>query len=349
MYKYFPHTEADISEMLGKIGLSSLDELYAEIPENIRFDKDYDLKKSMSEDEVRNYFRELGKTNKKLIPFAGGGAYDHYAPAVIGQLISRSEYLTAYTPYQPEISQGTLQYIFEFQSMICELTGMECCNASMYDGATAAAEAMLMSIAHAKKRNKVIVSQTLNPRVIEVIETYARFHGVNLEMIPEKEGVTDKAVMEKLLEADDVAGVIASTPNRYGIIEDFSGFADNAHAHKALFIVYADPSAMAVLKTPGEWGADIVVGTTQRLGIPMGFGGPSAGYMTTREAYKRNMPGRIIGVSIDRLGNRALRMALQTREQHIKRERATSNICTATALMASFADFQFIWFYGCYS
>ena len=204
MYKYFPHTEADISEMLGKIGLSSLDELYAEIPENIRFDKDYDLKKSMSEDEVRNYFRELGKTNKKLIPFAGGGAYDHYAPAVIGQLISRSEYLTAYTPYQPEISQGTLQYIFEFQSMICELTGMECCNASMYDGATAAAEAMLMSIAHAKKRNKVIVSRTLNPRVIEVVETYARFHGVNLEMIPEKEGVTDKAVMEKLLEADDV-------------------------------------------------------------------------------------------------------------------------------------------------
>lgn len=141
MYKYFPHTEADISEMQGKIGLSSLDELYAEIPENIRFDKDYDLKKSMSEDEVRNYFRELGKTNKKLIPFAGGGAYDHYAPAVISQLISRSEYLTAYTPYQPEISQGTLQYIFEFQSMICELTGMECCNASMYDGASAAAEA----------------------------------------------------------------------------------------------------------------------------------------------------------------------------------------------------------------
>lgn len=192
MYKYFPHTEADISEMLGKIGLSSLDELYAEIPENIRFDKDYDLKKSMSEDEVRNYFRELGKTNKKLIPFAGGGAYDHYAPAVIGQLISRSEYLTAYTPYQPEISQGTLQYIFEFQSMICELTGMECCNASMYDGATAAAEAMLMSIAHAKKRNKVIVSRTLNPRVIEVVETYARFHGVNLEMIPEKKASPTK-------------------------------------------------------------------------------------------------------------------------------------------------------------
>ena len=334
MYKYFPHTEADISEMLGKIGLSSLDELYAEIPENIRFDKDYDLKKSMSEDEVRNYFRELGKTNKKLIPFAGGSAYDHYAPAVIGQLISRSEYLTAYTPYQPEISQGTLQYIFECQSMICELTGMDCCNASMYDGATAAAEAMLMSIAHAKKRNKVIVSQTLNPRVIEVIETYARFHGVNLEMIPEKEGVTDKAVMEKLLEADDVAGVIASTPNRYGIIEDFSGFADNAHAHKALFIVYADPSAMAVLKTPGEWGADIACGDGQTLGMPLNFGGPYVGYLAATRDLVRKLPGRIVGATTDVDGKRAFVLTLQAREQHIRRQKANSNICSNQSLMA---------------
>ena len=227
--------------------------------------------------------------------------------------------------------------------MICELTGMECCNASMYDGATAAAEAMLMSIAHAKKRNKVIVSQTLNPRVIEVIETYARFHGVNLEMIPEKEGVTDKAVMEKLLEADDVAGVIASTPNRYGIIEDFSGFADNAHAHKALFIVYADPSAMAVLKTPGEWGADIAIGSSQRLGTPMFYGGPSAAYFATRDEYKRNMPGRIIGLSKDKYGHLCYRMALQTREQHIKREKATSNICTAQALLATMAGFYAVY------
>ena len=213
MYKYFPHTESDIAEMLERIGVASLDDLYAEIPESIRFDKDYNLKKSMSEDEVRNYFKELGNLNHPLTVFAGGGAYDHYSPSVIGQLIARSEYLTAYTPYQPEISQGTLQYIFEFQSMMCELTGMECCNASMYDGATATAEAMLMAIAHAKKRNKVIISRTVSERVIAVVETYARFHGVTLDYIPENEGVTDKAAMEQMLEANDVAGVIVSTPN----------------------------------------------------------------------------------------------------------------------------------------
>lgn len=334
MYKYFPHTESDISEMLGRIGVSSLDELYAEIPESIRFDKDYNLKKSMSEDEVRAYFKSLGAQNRPLISFAGGGAYDHYSPAVIGQLISRSEFLTAYTPYQPEISQGTLQYIFEFQSMICELTGMECCNASMYDGATAAAEAMLMAIAHAKKRNRVIVSRTVSERVIAVVETYARFHDVTLDFIPEKEGVTDKDTMEQMLTADDVAGVIASSPNRYGIIEDFAGFADTAHAHKSLFIVYADPSAMAVLKTPGEWGADIACGDGQTLGMPLNFGGPYVGYLAATRDLVRKLPGRIVGVTTDVDGKRAFVLTLQAREQHIRRQKANSNICSNQSLMA---------------
>ena len=334
MYKYFPHTESDISEMLGRIGVSSLDELYAEIPESIRFDKDYNLKKSMSEDEVRAYFKSLGAQNRPLISFAGGGAYDHYSPAVIGQLISRSEFLTAYTPYQPEISQGTLQYIFEFQSMICELTGMECCNASMYDGATAAAEAMLMAIAHAKKRNRVIVSRTVSGQVIAVVETYARFHGVTLDFIPEKEGVTDKDTMEQMLAADDVAGVIASSPNRYGIIEDFAGFADTAHAHKSLFIVYADPSAMAVLKTPGEWGADIACGDGQTLGMPLNFGGPYVGYLAATRDLVRKLPGRIVGATTDVDGKRAFVLTLQAREQHIRRQKANSNICSNQSLMA---------------
>ncbi|WP_286007974.1 aminomethyl-transferring glycine dehydrogenase subunit GcvPA [Barnesiella viscericola] len=334
MYKYFPHTESDIAEMLERIGVSSLDDLYAEIPESIRFDKDYNLHKSMSEDEVRSYFKELGNLNRPLISFAGGGAYDHYSPSVIAQLIARSEYLTAYTPYQPEISQGTLQYIFEFQSMICELIGMECCNASMYDGATATAEAMLMAIAHAKKRNKVIISRTVSERVIAVVETYARFHGVVLDYIPEKEGVTDKAAMEQMLAADDVAGVIVSTPNRYGIIEDFTGFAESTHAHKTLFIVNADPSTMAVLKTPGEWGADIACGDGQSLGMPLNFGGPYVGYLAATRDLVRKLPGRIVGATKDVDGKRAFVLTLQAREQHIRRQKANSNICSNQSLMA---------------
>ncbi len=334
MYKYFPHTEADISAMLEKIGVSSLDDLYAEIPESIRFDRDYDLPRSMSECEVRDYFRELGNQNRPLVSFAGAGAYDHYAPSVISQLISRSEFLTAYTPYQPEISQGTLQYIFEFQSMISELTGMPCCNASMYDGATATAEAMFMAIANAKKRNKVLLSQTVDARTLAVVETYARFKGIEVAYIPERDGVTDKDAMQALLAADDVAGVIVKTPNRYGIIEDFTGFADEAHAHKSLFILNADPSALAVLKTPAEWGADIACGDGQSLGMPLNFGGPYVGYLASTKDLVRKLPGRIVGATTDVDGKRAFVLTLQAREQHIRRQKANSNICSNQSLMA---------------
>ena len=333
-YKYFPHTEADIEQMLQRIGVGSLDDLYAEIPESVVWKKEYNLPSSMSELEIRNYFSELGKKNTSLTLFAGAGAYDHYAPSVIGQLISRSEFLTAYTPYQPEISQGTLQYIFEFQSMISELTGLECTNASMYDGPTATAEAMFMAVASAKKKNKVLISETVNPNIMQVVQTYAKYREVVLETIAEKEGCTDKADMESKLQAGDVAGVIVASPNKYGIIEDFTGFAESIHAVKALFILNADPSTLAVLKSPAEWGADIACGDGQTLGMPLNFGGPYVGYLSSTKELVRKLPGRIVGATTDVDGKRAFVLTLQAREQHIRREKANSNICSNQSLMA---------------
>lgn len=333
-YKFFPHTEADIKHMLQRIGIHSTDELFADIPKEVVLERDYNLPSSLSETEIRAFFQQLGKKNQTLTCFVGAGAYDHYAPAVIGQLISRSEFFTAYTPYQPEISQGTLQYIFEFQSMIAELTGMECCNASMYDGATATAEAMFMAIAAGKKKNKILISSTLPPNVIEVVETYARFRGIELETVQAQGGVTDKADLERKLQAGGVAGVIAGSTNKYGIIEDLTGFADMAHAQKALFIVYADPSALAVLKTPAEWGADIACGDGQTLGMPLNYGGPYVGYLASTKDLLRKLPGRIVGATKDLDGDRAFVLTLQAREQHIRREKANSNICSNQSLMA---------------
>ena len=323
--------------MLERIGVRSLDELYADVPESVLLKRDYDLPSSLSETEIRDYFRRLGEKNRSLTIFAGAGAYDHYAPSVISQLISRAEFLTAYTPYQPEISQGTLQYIFEFQSMISELTGLECTNASMYDGTTAAAEAMLMAVAAGKKKNRVLISATVHPNTLEVVSTYAKFHGVQLDVIPACDGVTDKGAMEQMLEAGDVAGVIVCSPNKYGIIEDFTGFADAIHAKKGLFIVLADPSALAVLKTPAEWGADIACGDGQTLGMPLNYGGPYVGYLSCTKDLVRKLPGRIVGATTDVDGKRAFVLTLQAREQHIRREKATSNICSNESLMALFA------------
>lgn len=334
MFKYFPHTGADIKEMLGRIGVGSLDDLNAEIPAEVRFNKEYNLPVSMSESEVREYFTRLGNENRSLTVFAGAGSYDHYAPSVVSQLISRSEFLTAYTPYQPEISQGTLQYIFEFQSMISELTGMESCNASMYDGPTATAEAMFMAVSNAKKRNKVLVSKTVNPNVMRVVKTYAFFKGIEIAEIEEKEGVTDLASMKELLSAGDVAGVIVSSPNCYGIVEDYSGFSEAVHDAKALLIMNADPSTLSVLKTPKEWGADIACGDGQTLGMPLNFGGPYVGYLATTKELLRKLPGRIVGATTDVDGKRAFVLTLQAREQHIRRQKANSNICSNQSLMA---------------
>ena len=288
----------------------------------------------MSEVEIRRFFEELGKKNSQLVCFAGAGVEDHYSPSVIAPLLSRGEFLTAYTPYQPEISQGTLQYIFEYQSMICELTGMDVTNASMYDGTTATAEAMMMCVSIAKKRNKILISATMDPKVRRVVESYAGYQGVIVETVPEKEGVTDLAVLEQKLAANDVAGVILAQPNFYGIVEDYTGVADMCHAAKAMFVMNAKPSALAVLKSPAEWGADIACGDAQSLGIPMCYGGPFVGFLACMNANVRKLPGRIVGATTDVDGKRAFVLTLQAREQHIRREKANSNICSNQSLMA---------------
>ena len=332
--KYFPHTKEDIEQMLAVAGLKSMDDLYAEIPEQLLFNREFALPEAMSETEIRRFFGELGQKNANLVCFAGAGVEDHYSPSIINAIIQRGEFLTAYTPYQPEISQGTLQYIFEYQSMITELTGMDVTNASMYDGTTATAEAMMMCIAAAKKRNKVLVSATLNPKVKRVVETYAKYQGVDIEVIAEKDGVTDVDDLQAKLSGDDVAGVILAQPNFYGIVEDYTGVADICHAKKALLVMNANPSSLAVLKTPAEWGADIACGDAQSLGIPMTYGGPYVGYLATTNALVRKLPGRIAGATTDVDGKRAFVLTLQAREQHIRREKANSNICSNQSLMA---------------
>lgn len=335
-FKFFPQTKEEIEQMLKQAGMNSLDDLYADVPEQIRFRGEYDLPDPMSETEIRSLFEKLGEKNRRLTVFAGAGCYDHYTPAVVPNIISRSEFLTSYTPYQAEISQGTLHYIFEYQSMMAELTGMDVSNASMYDGSTATAEAAIMALASTKKTDTVLVSASVDPKVLNVVKTYAHFHGFNVELIAENDGATDKEQMEARLEKGGVAGVIVQQPNYHGIVEDFSGFADSCHAHKSLFIVNSVAADLALLKTPGEWGADVAVGDGQSLGIPMAFGGPSVGYMCCTEKLMRKMPGRIVGKTVDNRGQRVFVLTLQAREQHIRRQKATSNICSNESLMALF-------------
>lgn len=335
MYKYFPHTDDDLKVMMEKVGVKNFDELYAQIPESIRFRGDCQISSEEAETGVRRVFDLLGSQNKQLTCFAGYGVYDHYTPSVIPNLLQRSEFLTSYTPYQAEISQGTLHYIFEYQSMMAELTGMDISNASMYDGTTAAAEAMMMAVAAGKKVNKVLVSGGLNPRTREVIDTYALHHGIELVTIPMKDGVTDLSTLKAQLSTlEGVAGVMVQQPNVYGIVEDFTGFAEACHEQKALFIMDSVAADLAVLKTPAEWGADIAVGDGQSLGVPMQFGGPYVGYMCCTEKLIRKMPGRIVGMTKDNRNQRAFVLTLQAREQHIRRQKATSNICSNQSLMA---------------
>lgn len=336
-HKYMPHSDEDIRLMLEKVGVGSVDDLYKDVPSEVILNKEYDLPSCMSEVELRKHFKNLADKNQTLVVFAGNGAYDHYSPSVIPHLLSRSEFYTAYTPYQPEISQGTLQYIFEYQSMITELTGMEATNASMYDGATAAAEAMFMLVASSRKKNRVLLSATVSDHVRKVVETYTKFHGVDLTIIPEKEGVTDLEALYAEIGKGDVAGVMVPTPNKYGIIEDFTGVADKVHEQKAYMAIYADPSTLAVLKTPAEWGADVACGDGQSLGMPLSFGGPYLGFISCSKSMLRKIPGRIVGATKDIDGKRGFVLTLQAREQHIRREKATSNICSNQSLMALYA------------
>ena len=336
-YKFFPHTEEDIKVMLDKIGVPSLDALFAEVPEEIRFRRDYDLPNAKSEIEIRNFFDNLGKQNKQLTVFAGGGVYDHYTPSIVPYIVSRSEFLTSYTPYQAEISQGTLHYIFEFQSMMAELTGLPIANASMYDGSTATAEAAIMAIASGKKANKVLVSETVDDKILAVIRTYTHFQDAEIELIPAEDGITSRTAMQEKLQQGGVAGVIVQQPNKFGIVENYDGFADDCHQQKALFVMNSVAADLALLKSPGELGADIAVGDGQSQGLPINFGGPSVGYLCCTEKLIRKMPGRIVGQTLDNRGQRAFVLTLQAREQHIRREKATSNICSNQSLMALWA------------
>ena len=334
MVAYLPHTEADIKAMLDKVGLSKLEDLYSDVPAEFLHRGAYELPEALSEQELRDWLQQLDAQNPRLKVFVGQGAYDHYTPSVIPYLTQRSEFLTAYTPYQCEISQGTLRYIFEYQSMICALTGLDISNASLYDGPTAAAEAMKMAVACTRKKTRVLLSKTLLPHVVKVVETYAKFHGVELGYVPAVNGQTSLSALQAELAADDVAGVIVPSVNRYGIVEDHSGFADAIHAQKGILVEYCDPSALAVVKTPAEWDADIAVGDAQPLGIPLCYGGPYVGFMAVKKDHMRKMPGRIVGQTVDKQGKRAFVLTLQAREQHIKREKATSNICSNESLMA---------------
>jgi len=340
VHRYFPHTPDDIKAMLGQCGLNELKELYSDVPGELMLKEPYDLPKQMSEPQVRRFFNELGSRNRPgLVCFAGAGFYEHYSPAAALNLVQRSEFLTAYTPYQPEISQGTLQYIFEYQSMMARLTGMEISNASMYDGATATAEAMLMAVAAGRKKRRVLVSETINPAYRRVVDTYAHYHGIEVTPVAAVDGVTSRQDLEEKLAAHaDVAAVIVPVPNYFGIIEDHSGLAGLVHSRKALLVMTCVASDLASLRTPGEWGADIACGDAQSLGIPLSFGGPYLGFLCATKALMRKMPGRVVGATTDSEGRRCFVLTLQAREQHIRREKATSNICSNQGLMTLYVS-----------
>ncbi|SHI46716.1 glycine dehydrogenase (decarboxylating) alpha subunit [Malonomonas rubra DSM 5091] len=329
--RYLPHTETDIRQMLETIGVTEIDELFSGIPEPCRLQAPLDLPPALSESESMTILRALAEQNAKVSEwdcFLGGGAYNHFVPAVVDHLVSRSEFYTAYTPYQPEISQGTLQAIFEFQTMICQLTGMDVANASMYDGASACAEAVLLALRVGRKRNKVLLSEALPPQYRETIATYCRYLEVELIEVPQQDGVTDQAELAALLD-DQVAAVAVGYPNYFGQIEDLQALAAAAHAAGAKLIsAVAEPMALGMFKAPGELGADVVVGEGQSFGIPLSFGGPGIGFFAVKQKDMRALPGRLVGETVDLDGKRGFVLTLATREQHIRREKATSNICS---------------------
>lgn len=332
-YKYIPHTEEDIKTMLKEINAESIDCFFRDIPEEVKLNRDYNLPDSMSELDVVRRLQELRDLNtNNLVHFIGAGSYDHYIPSIIKHITSRSEYYTAYTPYQPEIAQGTLQYIFEYQTMICNLTGMDVSNASMYDGATSCAEAIMMATS-ITRRNKVLVSSTMHPHTIETIKTYGHYNGFDVVLLNHQDGLVTEDELVKQLNSE-VACVVISNPNFFGLIENPETYVQKIHDNKSLLIMMVNPLSLGILKPPGEIGADIVCGEAQSLGIPLSFGGPYLGFLCTKKDYVRKMPGRICGQTTDVDGRRAFVLTLQAREQHIRREKANSNICSNQSLMA---------------
>lgn len=335
LHRYLPMTEEDKQQMLQTIGVQSIDELFSDIPESVRFQGEYNIKPAKSEPELMKELMALAEKNadmKTHTSFLGAGVYDHYIPTIVDHVISRSEFYTAYTPYQPEISQGELQAIFEFQTMICELTGMDVANSSMYDGGTALAEAALLSAAHTKKK-KVLLSSAVHPEYRDVVKTYVKGPGLEVVEIPYKNGVTDIDALQTEMN-EDVACVIVQYPNFFGQIEPLKEIETIAHAHKGMFVVASNPLALGVLTPPGQFGADIVVGDAQPFGIPTQFGGPHCGYFAVKSALMRKIPGRLVGQTTDEEGRRGFVLTLQAREQHIRRDKATSNICSNQALNA---------------
>ena len=334
---YIPHSPKERDAMLATIGIKTLDELFKDIPAKFRF-PELDLPPALSEMEAAAElagYADANETAQSFISFLGAGVYNHYIPAAVDHILQRGEFYTAYTPYQPEISQGTLQAIFEYQSLMTLLTGMEVSNASHYDGATAVAEAVNMAYAHFRgKRTKVVISPTVNPQYRATLRTYTQGMGLNLAGDDTQANLDGgPEIMEKMIN-DDTALVIVQYPDYFGRIYDYTQLAESAHAAGALFCVAANPTALAILKTPGDMGADIVVGEGQPLGIPMSYGGPYLGFFTTRKKYIHKMAGRLVGETVDNRGQRAYVLTLTAREQHIKRERSTSNICSNQGLMA---------------
>ena len=338
MHRYIPNTEADVGLMLESIGAKSIEDLFIDIPKELRLEGELDISKPLSETELFNYMKSLSAANRsvdELVCFLGAGAYDHFIPSIVKHLAMRSEFYTAYTPYQPEISQGTLQAIFEYQTMICSLTGMDVTNASMYDGATACAEAAMMAVENAR-HSSVVVSKTVHPEVRRVLKSYLKFREVEVIEADMTDGVTDFEKLKPLVESG-TAGVIIQNPNFFGIIEDLSEIEKITHANKALLINYVDPISLGILKSPADWGADIAAGEGQSLGNSLNFGGPYLGFLATTSKLMRKMPGRIVGQSEDVDGRRAFVLTLQAREQHIRRYKATSNICSNQGLNALMA------------
>jgi glycine dehydrogenase subunit 1 len=336
-YSYIPNTEEDIEGMLSEIGVEKAEDLFSHIPQELMFKGSLNLPKPLSEQEVLDNLSRLSYMNadtRSYTSFLGGGVYNHFIPPVVSHLVGRSEFYTSYTPYQPEVSQGTLQAIFEYQTLMCMLTGMEVSNASLYDGASATAEAVLMA-GRVTGRKKIILSRTLNPQYRDVIKTYCRgFDGEIFELPYDESGKTDIHALDDSIDGE-TSCVVVQLPNFFGIIEDLEKYEPIVHKNGALFIVaFSEPVAFGIIKPPGDFGADVACGEGQSLGLPPGYGGPYLGIFTSKGSLVRNIPGRIVGESVDAEGRRAFVLTLSAREQHIRREKATSNICTNEGLCA---------------
>jgi glycine dehydrogenase subunit 1 len=334
--RYIPNSPEERTEMLEAIGLTSAEQLFDSIPQELRLQRPLNTPAALSEIELLDKFERLGQQNAaaRRASFLGAGAYSHYIPTIVDHIISRSEFFTAYTPYQPEISQGTLQVIFEFQTLVCQLTGMEVANASMYDGSTALAEAVLMA-ERVTRRSKVIASASVHPQYLEVVKTYVQHAGIDLDVtgFDQTTGLSGSELGEAV--DDQTAAIVVQSPNFFGCVEDLTVLADAAHAKGALLVVaVTEAMSLGLLKSPGACGADIVVAEGQSFGVPLSFGGPYVGLFATRDKYARQIPGRLVGEAYDKKGRRGFVLTLATREQHIRREKATSNICTNEGLIA---------------